>query len=49
MPKVLDYLMTKQGFSYTPKETVEYENWVKHLEKYFSDMPRVEVTLTKEV
>ncbi len=21
--------MTKQGFSYTPKETVAYENWVK--------------------
>lgn len=21
--------MTRQGFSYTPKETVEYENWVK--------------------
>lgn len=22
--------MTRQGFSYTPKETIEYENWVKH-------------------
>lgn len=31
--------MTKQGFSYTPKQTVEYENWVKQC--YFAEHKQV--------